>query len=227
MSSTTLIDRYRCLLNSLKVIAIDCGRDPQQVSLLVVSKGYCWSQVAPLYHAGQRTFGENRLPELLQKASEAPKDVEWHFIGPLQKNKVRKVLEVCSCIHSVNSLELAQKIASCALETKNEVNVFLQVNTSGEAAKQGMTEQECEEMARAYLDLPSLHIEGLMTMAPLTKDLSVIKNSFSRLRLLRDRLQLRYGSNYFSQLSMGMSQDYPQAVIEGSTLVRVGSSLFA
>lgn len=132
----------------------------------------------PLYKAGQRLFAENRLQEGIAKASEAPQDVEWHFIGSIQKNKARKTLENFALIHSVDSFELAKKISDCSLECSFKSRILLQINISGETSKHGMTPDECTAVSERILSLPSLSVEGLMTMAPLTDDESSIRECF-------------------------------------------------
>lgn len=222
----SLVERYTALLNSISSIAKAYGRNPNELTLVAVTKNHSWNEIEPLYWAGQRLFGENRLQPSLEKIAQAPKECEWHFIGPLQKNKVRKIISHFSLIHSVDTFELAKKISECSLETSVVTRILLQVNTSGETSKQGMTCEECLEASEKILVLPNLSVEGLMTMAPLTEDTAYIQFCFQRLRLLRDHLQKCYGMPTFQHLSMGMSQDYPQAIAEGATLLRIGSALF-
>lgn len=224
---TPLIENYRRLLASIAELAARYERRAEDIQLIAVSKTQSWNEIAPLYDGGQLLFGESRLQEALEKISLAPKDIEWHLIGPLQKNKVRKAVSAFSLIHSVNSLELAQKISSCSLETGLTTRILLQVNTSGESSKQGMTAKQALSVVEAILALPALKVEGLMTMAPLTKDHSLIRQCFAGLRLLKEELQSVYGNQMFTQLSMGMSNDYPLAIAEGATLLRIGSLLFS
>jgi len=220
------IERYRQILQEIAVLATQCGRDPREIEVVVVSKFHPWTDLKPFYEEGQRVFGESRLQELLGKEADAPDDVVWHFIGPLQKNKVRKALAKCSLIHSVDSFELAAKISQCSQEMGTCTHILLQVNTSGEKSKQGLSVDECLQQCELFRSLPHLSIDGLMTMAPLTNDSLVIRKSFQNLRLLKQELQKRFGSDCFSHLSMGMSQDYPLAIAEGATLLRIGSIFF-
>lgn len=223
---TSLVERYTELLKSISAIARAHGRNPHELALVAVTKGHSWNEIEPLYHAGQRLFAENRLQPALEKIAQAPKECEWHFIGPLQKNKVRKVVADFSVIHSVDSLELAKKISECSLETSVVTRILLQVNTSGETTKQGMTPEECCMASEKILNLPALSVEGLMTMAPFTEEKMFIRTCFQRLRQLREQLQKSYGTAAFPHLSMGMSHDYPEAIAEGATLLRIGSALF-
>ncbi|MBA3238609.1 MAG: YggS family pyridoxal phosphate-dependent enzyme [Parachlamydiaceae bacterium] len=223
----SLVDRYHRLLNDIAVHAVNSGRNPVNVSLVVVSKGYSWTEIEPLYAAGQRHFAENRLPEGGAKIFEAPQDVEWHFIGPIQKNKARRTVENFSLMHSVDSFELAKKISDCSLESSTISRILFQVNVSGEISKQGMGQNECDDICERILGLPFLSVEGLMTMAPFTDNESTIRECFKKLRLLQGTLQKRYGASTFPHLSMGMSNDYPIAISEGATLLRIGSALLS
>lgn len=224
-SEISLVDRYHLLLDDIAVNAVNSGRNPSDVSLVVVSKGHSWSEIEPLYDVGQRLFAENRLQEGIAKISEAPQGVEWHFIGPIQKNKARKTLENFALMHSVDSFELAKKLSDCSLESSTISRILLQINVSGEVTKQGMEQDECDAMCDRILSLPSLLVDGLMTMAPLTDNESSIRECFKKLRLLQISLQKRYGVSTFPHLSMGMSNDYPIAIAEGATLLRIGSAL--
>lgn len=222
----SLLDTYLSLLDTISKTAQAYDRDPQEIRLVTVTKNHEWPEISPLYNAGQRLFGENRLQPALSKIEQAPKECEWHFIGPLQKNKVRKVIAHFSLIHSVDTLELAKKISTCSVEASITTRILLQVNVSGEPSKQGMTPLECLNLSEHILMLPNVYVEGLMTMAPFTQDEALIRHCFSQLRVLRNELRKQYGSASFAHLSMGMSQDYQLAIAEGATLLRIGSAIF-
>ncbi|MCB1137019.1 MAG: YggS family pyridoxal phosphate-dependent enzyme [Chlamydiia bacterium] len=211
--------RYRSLMEDIAAHCKACGRDPSSVTLLTVSKNHPWEEAAPFYTEGCRDFGENRVQELLEKLSLAPPDVRWHLIGTLQRKKVAKLVGVAALIHSVDSLDLAQRISEVSAERGLVSAVLLQVNTSGEESKHGFSPAELRAAHPALRAMPGLCLEGLMTMAPLTEDEAVIRACFADLRRLRDELGLR-------ELSMGMSHDYPIAIQEGATILRVGSALF-
>lgn len=182
--------------------------------LVAVSKNQPPEKILEVYNAGCRDFGENRVQEALLKMEEMPKDIRWHLIGTLQKNKVKKIAGKFELIHSVDSIELAKEIEKyCPGQ-----HVLLQVNTSGEESKQGFS---VEELMAAWQLLSGLtiKIDGLMTMAPLTEDLRVIEDCFGELQRLGRELGL-------PQLSMGMSHDYKIAIAKGATMVRIGSALF-
>lgn len=203
------MEAYKRLLESI----------PKDVMLVAVTKGKPIETVNALYRDGCRNFAENRLNEAFSKMDKAPKDIRWHFIGSLQKNKVRKIIGRFVLIHSVDSYELALKISECSQEAGVETAILLQVNVSGEASKHGFTETELLKNFEKLKSLPYLKIEGLMTMAPLTEDNTVIRECFSGLKRLQQQLNL-------STLSMGMSHDYTIAIEEGSTMLRIGSALF-
>jgi hypothetical protein len=182
-----------------------------EATLVVVTKNHSIDEIMQVYNEGCRDFGENRLQEALPKIEALPKDIRWHFIGSLQRNKVNKVVENFSFIHSIDSLPLAEKIAA----TGKKIPCFLEVNTSGETSKHGFTIEECEKLPK----MEGIEIVGLMTMAPLTDDKRVIRSCFSKLRLLKEKLGLKF-------LSMGMSHDWRIALEEGATHLRIGSAIF-
>lgn len=188
---------------------------PAAVKLIVVTKNIPVKSIQSVYDLGCRDFGENRVQEALPKIEEMEKDIHWHFIGTLQKNKVKKVIRRFDLIHSVDSFELAQEISKLGIDTK----ILLQVNTSGEESKQGFSPGEIEKKLPLIQKLPFVQVQGLMTMAPLTENIAEIRACFRSLRELRDRHGLQ-------ELSMGMSHDYMMAIEEGATMVRIGSAIF-
>lgn len=219
-------DSYIKIKQHIHSIAKGCGRDPKEITLITVSKTHPWEDIKVVYTAGCRDFGENRLQEALEKISDAPKDIHWHLIGTLQKNKVRKAIGEFSLIHSVDSLELAEKISECSQEADVVTSVLLQVNSSGEYTKHGLS---CEEWRREFervLSLPGIAVKGLMTIGPLSRDMALIRQSFRSLRELKEELQqVAEGEATLEHLSMGMSNDYPIAIEEGATLLRIGSAI--
>lgn len=227
MDSPSAIDNYRRLQEEIAETAISCGRKPEEIQLVAITKNQPWEVIEPIYHEGCRNFGENRLQEALPKIDQAPADCHWHFVGSLQRNKVRKVLSYFTTIHSVDSLELAQKISECAVERNRQINIFLQVNTSGETSKHGMSPEECFRICEKILSLPNLNIRGMMTMAPLVEDEGMIRYTFASLRMLRNKLIEEYRPvNGFKDLSMGMSHDFKEAIREGATVLRIGSRIW-
>jgi pyridoxal phosphate enzyme (YggS family) len=203
------------------------GRDPAEITLVAVSKTKPVELVEMAYNLGVTDFGENRVQEALAKIEHFhPQSLRWHLIGHVQTNKTGKVVEPFSCIHSVDSLHLARALSRHAEEASKRLPILLQVNIAGEASKEGMAPGETLELARQIVALPALQVEGLMTIAPLVNEPEEVRPVFRELRLLRDRLRAEISASSWSQLSMGMTDDYTVAVEEGATLVRVGRAIF-
>ena len=201
------------------------GRDPASVRLVAVSKTYPAEAVAAAAATGQRIFGESRVQESRDKIPACPPGLEWHFIGHLQKNKVRQALPLFPFFHSIDSTALAGAIDRIAGETGVKAQGLLEVNVSGEETKYGFTPEELRAQFPTLSKLPHLRILGLMTMAPYSDNPEDARPVFRTLRELRDELQSTY-QHPLPELSMGMSGDFEPAIEEGATLVRVGSSIF-
>lgn len=201
------------------------GRDPASVRLVAVSKTHPADAVIGAVAAGQGVFGESRVQESREKIPACPAGLEWHFIGHLQKNKVRQALPLFSLFHSIDSTGLAQAIDRIAGETGKAVEGLIEVNVSGEQTKHGFTPDSLRTDFLSLAKLPGLRIRGLMTMAPYSENPEEARPFFRALRALRDELQNSHGLA-LPELSMGMSGDYEPAIEEGATLVRVGSSIF-
>ena len=201
------------------------GRDPSAIRLVAVSKTHPADAVVQAAAAGQTIFGESRVQEARDKIPACPSGLDWHFIGHLQKNKVRQALPLFSFFHSIDSTALAQAIDRIAGETKKPAEGLLEVNVSGEETKHGFTPDELRKGFSALGKLPHLRIRGLMTMAPYSENPEDARPFFRALRELRDELQSAH-NHPLPELSMGMSGDFVPAIEEGATLVRVGSSIF-
>jgi len=204
------------------------GRDPAEIKLVAVSKYVDAATAALLVDAGCRSLGEARPQQLWEKAV-APElaSVEWHLIGRLQRNKIRRTLPLASLIHSVDSERLLAAINDEAATLGMTSRVLLEVNCSGDATKQGFTSDEIRALLPALPNYAHLEVAGLMTMASLDGDDAVAHANFAALRTLRDELARESPPNVtLPELSMGMSGDFEIAVAEGATLVRIGSSLF-
>ncbi|SCA58649.1 UPF0001 protein YlmE [Chlamydiales bacterium SCGC AB-751-O23] len=203
------------------------GRSAKDIALICVSKFQDKDKILEAYETSHRDFGENRVQEFLEKQSFLPKDIRWHFIGTLQKNKVRKVIGKCFLIHSVDSFELAEKISNVSLEVKLKTQILIQVNTSSESSKNGLSRTCWEKHWEKLLDLKGVEIQGLMTIASNTADQKIVKENFKALKEFLKELNLKYyRENPMKQLSMGMSGDYEQAIEEGASYIRVGSNIF-
>jgi len=203
---------------------------PDNVRLLAVSKLHSESVIMEAYNAGQRIFGENRVQELLPKYEHLPKDIEWHFIGHLQANKVKYIAPFIHTIQSIDSFKLAERVNAEAEKCNRKIRVLLQIHIACEEHKFGFSYNEAEDLLKncALFSLANLEISGLMAMATFTDDQEQIRNEFKRLHLFFQQIQSDYfaDSYSFNELSIGMSDDYLIAVEEGSTMVRVGSKLF-
>lgn len=202
------------------------GRPAGSVTLLAVSKTFPVSDIMQAYEDGQRLFGENRLQEAMEKMPTMPQDCQWHLIGPLQRNKVRKALEQgFALIQAVDSLKTAETISRIAGELGVTAPILLEVNVDGEASKHGFTPAELGELWGTLCALPHLNIRGLMCIPAPVDDPQMARPAFAALRRLADELRAR-GPLPLAELSMGMSHDYEVAVEEGATIVRVGSAIF-
>lgn len=209
---------YLRVLERMQQAATRSGRNINDITLVAVTKGRLITDIQSLYAQGCRNFGENRVQEALPKIDQIA-DAKWHFIGTLQKNKVAKMIGKFEWIHSVDSVELAEKISQASVSAGLISKILLEVNVSGEASKHGLPPDVWRQNYVNVKTFPGLHIGGLMTMAPLTDDQQLIRNTFRNLRKLRDELALPH-------LSMGMSQDFEIAIEEGATMIRVGSAFF-
>ncbi len=202
-------------------------RDPAEITLVAVSKTKPVELVEMAYNLGVSDFGENRVQEALPKIeSWHPQGIRWHLIGHLQSNKAAKVVEPFACVHSVDSLHLAQTLNRHAAEVGKRLPILLQVNVAAEASKEGMTLEEAPELARQIALLPSLEINGLMTIAPLVNDPEEVRPVFRALRQLQQQLQHKLPACHWRELSMGMTGDFAIAIEEGATIVRVGRAIF-
>jgi hypothetical protein len=207
--------------------AIRGGHDPERVVLVAVSKNRSPGAIAAAREAGQKVFGENRAQELREKIGKLPRDVEWHFIGHLQTNKVNMVVGNVTLIHSIDSERLAAAVAGRAASLGLVQDVLVQVNVSGEESKFGADSEEVHRLIGRVLGQPALRLRGLMTIAPIAADPEEARPCFRRLRELRDELAARFPEARLDWLSMGMSQDFQVAVEEGANMVRIGTAIFS
>jgi len=201
------------------------GKD---VTLVAVSKTKPVEMLMQAYNAGFKRFGENYVQELVDKHESMPKDIEWHFIGHLQSNKVKYIASFVSLIHSVDSLKLLQEINKQATKNNRVIDCLLQIYIAEEDTKSGMTEEECLEILKAET-LPNVRIVGLMGMTTLTDDETQIRREFKKLKDFYQTLTFnpqRLPHPSLTILSMGMSGDYVLAIEEGSNMIRVGSKIF-
>src|SRR5450432_791047 len=202
-----------------------CGRSPNDIELVAVSKTHPAEKVQAAAEAGQTLFGESRVQEARAKIPLLPSRLRWHFVGHLQKNKIRLALPLFELFHGIDSLALAQDMDRIANEEGMRPRILLEVNLAGEASKHGFSPKALRHDLETTLSLGRLTIEGLMTIPPLAPEAEASRRYFVGLRELRDQLETEFGVK-LPQLSMGMSGDYPIAIEEGATLVRVGTAIF-
>lgn len=200
-------------------------RNPGSVSLLAVSKGQSTEKMLEAIDAGQRAFGENYLQEALKKILTLQKqDIEWHFLGPIQSNKIKKIAEHFHWVHSIEKKSIAKGLNDSRPASLPPLNICLQVNTSGEATKSGVDFDAIFSLAEYCLTLPNIRLRGLMTIPEPTDDPIKQRAEFSKLRILFEKL--RKEKIVLDTLSMGMSNDWQMAVAEGATWIRIGTAIF-
>ncbi|MBQ1171258.1 MAG: YggS family pyridoxal phosphate-dependent enzyme [Lachnospiraceae bacterium] len=222
-----LTNNYDVVLNNIEKACKKAGRASEDVTLIAVSKTKPVTMLQEIYDHGCRDFGENKVQELVDKYEVLPKDIKWHMIGHLQRNKVKYIVDKVSLIHSVDSLRLAEEISKEALKKNVEVNILVEVNVANEETKFGTTSQEAIELVDAISKLPGIHIKGLMTIAPYVEDSEQNRQYFAQLKQLSvDIITKNIDNISMDILSMGMSGDYEVAVEEGATYVRVGTGIF-
>ncbi len=209
---------------------------PPEVKLVAVSKFHPASDIQAAYNAGQRRFGENRPQEFAAKVPSLPDDIEWHFIGHLQTNKLKFVLPYASLVESIDSLHLLEAVDKWGSEHDKVIDVLLELHLGAEETKGGFTEEEIESILSRSLsgaegsgaEGPFSHIRfrGLMGMATNTDDVSVVEADFARIEAFKKSLEDRYDLPGFTELSIGMSHDWPVAIRHGATIVRIGTAIF-
>lgn len=216
------LDRVR---EQIAQSAAKAGRAADDIELVAITKTHPAEKVREAVEVGQTLFGESRVQEARVKIPELPSSVRWHFVGHLQKNKIRHALPLFELFHSVDSLALAEDINRIAEEEGLHPRVLLEVNVAGEGSKFGFARGKLREQIEALLALPRLSIEGLMCIPPLAEEAEGSRKYFVQLRELRDALEKEFNLK-LPRLSMGMTNDFPVAVEEGATLVRVGTAIF-
>ena len=223
----TITDNLAHIKERIRVAAEQAGRSAESVRLVAVSKTRPAADIIEALGAGQTIFGENYVQEFVAKSAQVKEPLEWHFIGHLQSNKVRSIAGLVTLIHSVDRLSLAQEISRQWGKLGKSCDVLVQVNISGEASKSGTTEEGALQLVKDIASLPNLNVRGLMTMPPFFDAPEAARPYFAELK----RLALRISAEgipgvEMQELSMGMSGDFEVAILEGATLVRVGSAIF-
>ena len=199
---------------------------PSEVCLVAVSKTKPISDILEAYDYGQRVFGENKIQELVEKHNKLPKDIEWHMIGHIQRNKVKYMAPFVNLIHSADSYRLIKEINKQGKINNRVINCLLQIKIASEESKFGFTEKEATDFLNSdeYVSFKNIKIVGLMGMATFTDDQRKIDQEFNKLKIFYKKV--KRSNTEINVLSMGMSDDYPIAILNGSTMVRIGSSIF-
>lgn len=201
------------------------GRNPSNITLLPVTKNHPVDAAQYAWKAGLKMVGENRVQEALGKMGDADTALQWELIGPLQSNKAKRVAESFARVQTVERGKIARALDRFAGEAGKQLRVLIQVNAGRDPMKAGVELEEADALLELVLSCENLQVDGLMTIAPLSEDSNVARRCFAQLRECRDRLSERFGQS-LQELSMGMSGDMEQAILEGSTMVRVGTALY-
>lgn len=220
-------DNINDVKQQIQSICQKTNRSINDVTLICVSKTKPVSLLLEAYEAGSRDFGENKVQELLDKYDVMPKDIRWHMIGHLQRNKVKYIVDKVALIHSVDSLKLAEEISKEALKKNVCVSILIEINIAGEDSKFGISAEDAENLIRSAALLPGIKIEGLMTIAPYVENAEENRQYFAKLKQLSVDINSKNIDNVnMNVLSMGMTGDYLVAIEEGATYVRVGTGIF-
>lgn len=222
---TAILSNLQATREAVAKAAIEAHRAPSDVHLLAVSKTFPAEAVREAYQGGQRAFGENYLQEALDKMTllnDLP--LEWHFIGPIQSNKTRPIAEHFAWVHGVDRLKVAQRLSEQRPANMPPLNICLQVNVSGEESKSGVAMSEAAQLAQEISRLPRLKLRGLMSIPAPASGETEQRVAFAKMRVLLQELN-QQGSS-LDTLSMGMSHDFPAAIKEGATIVRIGTAIF-
>lgn len=227
---TNISSNLRQIKADIETICRKVGRPPDTVKLLAVSKTRSGDELKTAMAAGHGDFGENYLQEALDKVRDLDGPI-WHFIGAIQSNKTRDIAANFDWVHSVGSSKVARRLSEQRLSNpetakKMPIQVLLQINLSGEDSKSGMTPTEASHTVDVVRQYEGIELRGLMTIPEASEDHALLRNRFSTLRDLKDELANRYDLPNFNELSMGMTQDYPIAIEEGATWIRIGTAIF-
>ena len=223
----TIQEKLQSLRARIRNAATRSHRQASEIKLVLVTKNVLLPQIKEAFQAGARDFGENRVQELVSKKPELDGSIHWHFIGRLQTNKVKRLLEGADeslLIHSLDRMELAEEIQKQAQKKERTVDALIQVNTTGETTKAGFRPEEVEKTVQQIQKMNRIQLQGFMTIGPLNGSERSIRKNFASLRQIRD--ELSRSLPVLKELSMGMSSDFEWAVEEGATIVRIGTALF-
>ena len=230
LSESKIASNWLRLSEQVSQTAIDSGRNPEDITIIAVSKKQPLQAIQFAYNAGARVFGENYAQEFREKTHEAESlqfFPEWHFIGSLQSNKAKYIVPKAQLIHSCSSLSLAEELQKLALKHNVDVSVLVQINTSGESSKSGIQPEQARDFIGKLLDFSQLHVRGLMTLPTASEEENIVRGEFALLKKMQEKLLNSHERlKDFTVLSMGMSGDFPWAIQEGATHIRVGTAIF-
>lgn len=222
---TTIAERLQAVRTRIQLAAIEAGRHENAVTLVAVSKAQSADSIRQAYLSGQRQFGENYLQEALDKQSELTDlAIEWHFIGPIQSNKTQAIAQHFAWVHGVDRLKIAERLSQARPSHLPPLQICIQINVSNEPSKSGALPQEVDALVDAVVKLPGLRLRGLMAIPAPTQEIALQQKQFRMLREIHESLRAR--GYLLDTLSMGMSDDFPIAINEGATIVRIGSAIF-
>lgn len=220
-----IVDNYKIVQEKVAERCMKIGRNPDEVQIIAVSKTQPFSVIRETFQAGVLHFAENKAQELRDKFAESDLDIKWHFVGHLQSNKVKYVVQPAFLLHSIDSIKIVDEVNKKAGDLGKVQDILLEINSSGEASKFGIRdEDEIYTMLEHCNGLPNINFCGFMTMAPYTDNEVIVRQAFSKLLLLKEKVQ-SMGHNAV-HLSMGMTNDYEIAIEEGATLLRIGTAIF-
>jgi pyridoxal phosphate enzyme (YggS family) len=218
---------YRQILARINEAAVKCRRNPKDIKLLGASKSQSIDAIRAAIDAGMTLIGENYVQEAKEKKDRISESVEWHMVGHLQRNKARAAIELFDIIESLDNLMLARELDKEATKRGKKVRVFIEVNLGNEESKSGIAKTQVASLLEEAAKLSHLRVEGLMTVPPFHENLNEMRPYFRELSELREKLnELRLPNVDLRELSMGMTHDYPVAIEEGATIVRIGTALF-
>jgi pyridoxal phosphate enzyme (YggS family) len=224
---STIEERYQDVLQKFEAVCNKTGKKAGEVELIAVSKNFPADYAQKIYDLGQRNFGENRAQEMAEKYAVLPQDIRWHFIGRLQRNKVKYIIDKACMIHSVDSVALAEEISRQAVLKDVHMPILIQVNLDEEETKAGFEENELKQALQTISSLPNLQVRGLMTIGAYHEEPEDSRPLFKRMSALFGQVdQWQIPGVVMQSLSMGMSHDFTVAIEEGASFVRVGSSIF-
>ncbi|MFN3821069.1 MAG: YggS family pyridoxal phosphate-dependent enzyme [bacterium] len=236
LSSLKVALKWERLLEQVRTITERVGRRPEEITIVGVAKGQIIDKIIEAISAGLRDIGENRVQEARMKKPIVeeglntlgidPHKVRWHMVGRLQSNKIPYVVRLFDAVHSVEKADHAEKLSLMAGTLGKVIEVWMEVNTSGETTKGGVPPEEALPLAERLMTLPHLKWKGLMTVGPLSDDPEKVRSAFRRLRVLKEKLEEQLALSQPLGLSMGMSDDFPIAIEEGATVIRIGTALF-